>query len=75
MKFTSFYVTNRCSPTRLLVKGQKPGGSEADTVGKADRVAELTKRMKAFQAELKKNTRPIGRITEVPEDVKRKLNK
>jgi hypothetical protein len=39
------------------------------------RVAELKKRMEAFEAELKKNTRPIGRITEVPEDVKRKLEK
>ena len=36
-----------------------------------ERVAGLTKRMKAFQAKLKKNTHPIGRITEVPEDVKK----
>ena len=36
-----------------------------------EQVAGLTKRMKAFQAKLKKNTRPIGRITEVPEDVKK----
>ena len=40
-----------------------------------ERVAGLTKRMKDFQAELKRNTRPIGRITEVPDDVKRKLEK
>jgi arylsulfatase A-like enzyme len=40
-----------------------------------ERVAELTKLMKAFQAELKENTRSIGRITEVPDDVKRQLEK
>lgn len=40
-----------------------------------ERVAELTTRMKAFQTELKKNTRPIGRIIEALEDVKGKLEK
>ncbi|MBL6843379.1 MAG: sulfatase-like hydrolase/transferase [Verrucomicrobiae bacterium] len=40
-----------------------------------ERVAELTKRMKAFQAELIKNTRPIGRINEVPNDLKKQQEK
>ena len=40
-----------------------------------ERVAEMTKRMKAFQAELAKNKRPIGRLTEVPADVRRRLEK
>jgi len=95
--------TIRHGDWKLLVKGQTPGGSKSDTVGKTDRVpaaagslfhleedigettdvsrqhpervAELMKRMEAFEAELKKNTRSIGRITEVPEDVRRKLEK
>ena len=40
-----------------------------------ERVSALTEQMKAFQAELKKNSRPIGRIAEVPRDVKRKLER
>jgi hypothetical protein len=31
--------------------------------------------MEAFMAELKANSRPIGKVVEAPEDVKRKLEK
>lgn len=96
-------ATVRQGNWKLLIKGQRPGGSHSSTRGKTDRipadpgslfnleedpgettdlskenpgmVAELTATMQVFMAELKANSRPIGKIVEAPEDVKRKLEK
>ncbi|MEM1158501.1 MAG: sulfatase-like hydrolase/transferase [Verrucomicrobiota bacterium] len=40
-----------------------------------EKVEELTKLMNAFMTEYSKNHRPIGKITDVPEDVREKLEK
>ena len=40
-----------------------------------EKVQQLTQMMEEFMAEYSQNHRPIGKITDVPEDVKRKLEK